>query len=406
MADPRVELTDWLSTLQSTQPLARKLLGQSTDIQQKQGYYHTLREICQQPLSWQATAELVIANRQPLQASLEGIQNIVLTGSGSSEYAGECVRLALQNQLGVCTTVVGGGALVEHGTRAIPPMRPALMVSIARSGDSPESFAALSRFMESDSTVRHLVLTCNAEGKLAQSVSPRVAVLTLDDSTNDRSLVMTSSFTNLVLAARALGFLGDPKAYREVCKTLGEIASKILLHDFGSIAKIAAAPFRRAVFLADSIRFGAAREGALKMLEASAGRIATMCETYLGFRHGPMSFAHNDALIVCFLSCDPSLRAFESDLLLELEQKELGMAKLVIGENIPTEVLRKGDVAIECPGLSKVGDQNAPVIDVLVSQLLAFFRSQHEGLQPDAPSDGVINRVVQKFQMHFPGASQ
>jgi tagatose-6-phosphate ketose/aldose isomerase len=406
MSDTRVELTEWLSTLQARQPLARKLLSQLPDIQRKEGYYHTLREICQQPLSWQSTAELVISNTARLQASLEGIQNIVLTGSGSSEYAGECVRLALQNQLGISTTVVGGGALVEHGKRAVPPMRPALMISIARSGDSPESFAALSRFMESDATIRHLVLTCNANGKLALSSSPRVTVLTLDDSTNDRSLVMTSSFTNLVLAARALGFLQNPDAYREVCNILCQIASKILLEDFGNIASIAEAPFRRAVFLADSIRFGAAREGALKMLEASAGRIATMCETYLGFRHGPMSFAHNDALIVCFLSSDASLRAFECDLLLELEQKELGMAKLVIGEDIPAEILRNGDVAIECPGLSTVSDENAPVIDVLVSQLLAFFRSQHEGLHPDAPSDGVINRVVQKFQMHFPGASQ
>lgn len=406
MSKTHAELTDWLGEIQKAQPVAQKLLSPSVDTQQKQGYFHTLREICQQPLSWLRTSDLIINDAQRLRASLDGVQNIILTGSGSSEYAGECVRLALQNQLGISTTVVGGGALVEHGARAIPPMRPALIVSIARSGDSPESFAALSRFLESDSAVRHLVLTCNSEGKLARAASPRVTVLTLDDSTNDRSLVMTSSFTNLVLAARSLGYLNDSESYRSVCRTLSSVASKILLEDFGKIADIAAKPFRRAVFLADSIRFGAAREGALKILEASAGRIASMSETYLGFRHGPMSFAHSDALIVCFLSSNPSLRAFESDLLLEMEQKELGMAKLIIGENIPAELVSKGDVAIECPGLSKAGDQNAAVIDVLVSQLLAFFRSQHEGLHPDAPSDGVINRVVQNFQMHFPGASQ
>jgi tagatose-6-phosphate ketose/aldose isomerase len=216
---------------------------------------------------------------------------------------------------------------------------------------------------------------------------------------------MTSSFTNLVLAARSLGYLDRPESFREMVKKLGEIASTILLNDFGKIAAVAAAPFRRAVFLADSTRFGAARESALKMLEASAGRIATMSETYLGFRHGPMSFAHSDALIVCFLSSDPSLRGFESDLLRELDQKGLGMAKLIVGDQIPPDILRDGDVAVECPGLAQVGDQNAPIIDVLVSQILAFFRSQHEGLHPDTPSDGVINRVVQNFQMHFPGQS-
>lgn len=406
MPDSQLQLDAWLAKLAEAQPRARKLLSVPPEIQQKEGYFHTLREICQQPISWPATAELVVKNHSRFQVCLDGIQNIVLTGSGSSEYAGECVRLDLQNRLGITATVVGGGTLVAHGTQAIPPMRPALMVSIARSGDSPESFAALSLFRQSDASIRHLVLTCNEKGKLAAAASPQVTVLTLDDSTNDRSLVMTSSFTNLVLAARGLAYLDHPAAYVEISRKLSDIATHVLLNYFEKIAAVAETPFRRAVFLADSNRFGAAREGALKMLEASAGRVPTMSETYLGFRHGPMSFAHSDALIVCFLSSDISLRAFESDLLHEMRDKELGMAKLVVGDNIPQDILGKGDVAIECPGLAYVGDQSASMIDVLISQLLAFFRSQHEGLNPDAPSDGIINRVVQSFQMHLRGVNQ
>jgi tagatose-6-phosphate ketose/aldose isomerase len=406
MSDCRPQLDAWLDKLAEAQPRARRLLSVPPEIQQKEGYFHTLREICQQPISWPVTAELVIRNQDRFKATLEGVRNIVLTGSGSSEYAGECVRLDLQDRLQITTSVVGGGTLVAHGAQAISPIRPALMISIARSGDSPESFAALSLFIHSDPAIKHLVLTCNEKGKLAAAASPQVTVLTLDDSTNDRSLVMTSSFTNLVLAARGLAYLDDPEAYIAISRKLSDIAGHVLLTYFEKIACIAETPFRRAIFLADSNRFGGAREGALKMLEASAGRVPTMSETYLGFRHGPMSFAHNDALIVCFLSSDKSVRAFESDLLHEIRQKELGMAKIVIGEGIPHDILGGGDVAIECPGLGHVGDQSASMIDVLVSQLLAFFRSQREGLNPDAPSDGVINRVVQSFQMHVRGANQ
>lgn len=406
MSEAQVELNQWLKTLETAQPLAHKLFAPSPETQKKDGYFHTLREICQQPLTWTATADLLSRNMARLQAALGDVKSIVLTGSGSSEYVGDCVRLELQNRLGIPVSVVGGGTLVAHGSNAIPPVRPALMVSIARSGDSPESFAALSLFLNSDPQIRHLVITCNEKGRLAAAASPNVTVLMLDDSTNDRSLVMTSSFTNLVLAARSLAYTAAPEKYKSTCQALSQIASHVLLHDFGKLAAIAETPFRRAVFLADSNRYGAAREGALKMLEATGGRVATMSETYLGFRHGPMSFAHSDALIVCFLSSDPSLRAFERDLLHELEQKELGMAKVVVGEKIPADLLREGDVAIECPGMQSVGDHGAPVIDVLVAQLLAFFRSQHEGLHPDAPSDGVINRVVQNFQMHFRSASQ
>ncbi|HEX3105751.1 MAG TPA: hypothetical protein VHQ22_15000, partial [Terriglobales bacterium] len=58
---------------------------------------------------------------------------------------------------------------------------------------------------------------------------------------------------------------------------------------------------------------------------------------------------------------------------------------------------------IECPGLAEAGDDASPVIDVVVGQLLAFFRCMEEGLRPDSPSEsGVISRVVQSFTLHFP----
>jgi len=137
------------------------------------------------------------------------------------------------------------------------------------------------------------------------------------------------------------------------------------------------------------------------MLEMTAGRVTTLCETYLGLRHGPMSYVDKETLVVCFLSSDPTIRAYEADLLRELDQKELGLLKLIIGEDVPKEVVRANDVVIECRGLREVGDQNAPVIDVVVGQLLAFFRCLNEGLRPDSPSeDGIINRVVQSFTLH------
>ncbi len=139
------------------------------------------------------------------------------------------------------------------------------------------------------------------------------------------------------------------------------------------------------------------------MLEMTAGRVTTMSETYLGVRHGPMSYVHEDTLVVCFLSSDPTLRRYESDLLREFDQKELGLLKVIVGEDVPSDLVREGDVVIECKGLGKIGDDNSPVIDVIAGQLLAFFRCLEEGLRPDSPSeDGVISRVVQTFALHLP----
>jgi len=66
------------------------------------------------------------------------------------------------------------------------------------------------------------------------------------------------------------------------------------------------------------------------MLEMTAGRVVTLCETYLGLRHGPMSYVHEDSLIVAFLSSNPVLRAYESDLLRELDHKGLGLLKIIV----------------------------------------------------------------------------
>jgi tagatose-6-phosphate ketose/aldose isomerase len=249
------------------------------------------------------------------------------------------------------------------------------------------------------------VLTCNANGKLATSYPAEsgVHVVALDDGTNDRSLVMTSSFTNLVIAAQFLGFLDAPERYKSTCRKLSEILSNLLQDHFGTLAQTVNLKFRRAVFLGTGARLGAARESALKMLEMTAGQVSAMSETYLGLRHGPMSFVHGDTLIVCFLSSDPTARAYECDLMRELDQKNLGLLKLVVGDDVPAEVVREHDVVIDCPGLAEVGDDSAPVIDVVVGQMLGFFRCMREGLQPDSPSaSGVINRVVQSFTLHFP----
>lgn len=396
---------EWLRVLSERQPIVAEMLAKSTEEQRRLGYFHTLREICQQPTTWTHTCALMRGQAARLQSILAGIASLTLTGSGSSEYAGDVVRLPLQNELDIITQAIGGGVLLTHGSRALPPGRPGLMVSIARSGDSPESAGTLALMLRTQPEIRHLVLTCNAGGSLARTyqADPRALVITLDEETNDQGLVMTSSFTNLVLAARFLGLLAQPERYQIICEQLSRMASAFIREHLGSIAGVAKAPFKRALFLASASRFGAAREAALKMLEMTAGRVTTLCETYLGLRHGPMSYIHGDTLVVCFLSSDPRLRAYEADLLRELDQKELGLLKILVGEGVHGDLVRDNDLVLECKGLEQVGDENFPVIDVIAGQLLAFFRCREEGLRPDSPSeDGVISRVVQTFALHLP----
>jgi D-galactosamine 6-phosphate deaminase/isomerase len=394
---------DWQRALMQDQRSAAELFGRSEAEQRQLGYFHTLREICQQPWTWPRTCDRVLTFRDKLANAVEGIRSVVLTGSGSSEYAAECVRLPLQSGLTVCTEAINGGTLLMYGAKVLPPGGPGLLVSLARSGDSPESSGVVELVLDKHLEFRHIVVTCNERGSLAQKWRhhEKVHVITLPSETNDKSLVMTSSFTNLLLAARFIGMLNRPDEYRRLCAHLSGITKALIASNVDTFAKIAALGFPRVVFLGSGSRFAAAREAALKMLESTSGRVAVMCETFLGFRHGPMSYVQDDTLIVAALSSDARMRAYELDLLQELDRKKLGLLKVVVGESIPPAVIRERDRAIECRGLSAVDDEDSAVIYVVVGQLLAFFRCLEEGLQPDSPSEGgIINRVVEKFPLH------
>jgi len=394
---------DLQTALAQTQRKAAQILGKTEAEQRRLGYYSTLKEICQQPWTWSRTCQQILSLRDQLVGLLDGTQAIVFTGSGSSEYAGDCLRLSLKRDLAIDVQSVSAGALLLQRTDALPNSVPGLLVSLARSGNSPESAAAVRVLLESGLPYRHLVITCNEKGGLAQSekVGNDFFIATLAPETNDESLVMTSSFTNLILAARFLGFLHRPAEFERLCSSLGAICQQLILNYFDRLAVVASSNFRRVAFLGTASRFSACREASLKMLEMSAGLVATTCETFLGLRHGPMSFINPDTLIVCQFSSDPVIRAYELDLLSELNSKRLGLAKVIIGENIPSSALLPTDLAVNCPGLSAIHDDDAIFPFIVAAQLLAFFKCLAEGLSPDSPSEtGIINRVVSSFPLH------
>jgi tagatose-6-phosphate ketose/aldose isomerase len=371
--------------------------------QQAHGYVDTLREILQQPATWLGTSDLLCqpALREQLQAALAPRpSHIVLTGSGSSMYIGECLAPSLQLGLGIPTQAIAAGSLLTHWRSVLPPGA-GLLISLARSGDSPESSGVVDRLLADAPDYRHLVITCNATGKLATNYrnDPRVTVLVLDERTNDRSLVMTSSFTNLLLAGFGLVQREGNDAIAAVNR-LARSVEQVFDEQADALAAIAGSGFSNVVYLGSGGALGAAHESALKMLEMTGGAVVTVAETYLGLRHGPMSSLDEQTLVVGFLSPDPAVRAYELDLLRELSRKQLGMTRVLVGEGIPADVRGPNDVAVELAGLDATDDALPLLADVAVGQLLAFFRCLTLDGKPDTPSQGVLTRVVEHFPMH------
>src|SRR5699024_10075285 len=92
--------------------------------------------------------------------------------------------------------------LVTHFTKRIAADKPLLLISFARSGNSPESTAAVQRADAYCDEVYHLAITCNPDGKLAQMASrENNYAFLLPEEAEDQSLAMTNSFTSMALAA-------------------------------------------------------------------------------------------------------------------------------------------------------------------------------------------------------------
>jgi tagatose-6-phosphate ketose/aldose isomerase len=285
----------------------------------------------------------------------------------------------------------------------------ALCISFSRSGDSSEGVAVMEEMMHRFARVAHLVVTCNAQGAMAKLAHdhPRSYALVLDPATNDRGLAMTSSFSNMVVAGQALAYLDDLDGYATHLERLTASAQSLLPRAADAAAKLAKGGFTRVCFLGSGALMATAAESALKVQELTAGRIFTMSQSFLGLRHGPLSFIDGQTLVVAYLASDATTRAYETDLLRELRDKGLGATIAVTGFGLAREVLDNADVALELDPDLRQQTGNAPPdalrppLDVIFGQLLGVFFSLEAGLKPDTPSpSGAISRVVSHVKIH------
>jgi len=338
----------------------------------------TLAEIRQQPATWPETL------RRVKEASLGTLPPAVITGAGTSAYAAMAVEAAWPGSRAIPSTELFLD--FETALADIP-----LVVSLARSGDSPESVAVVEKIRKRLPHVRHIALTANANGRLANW--PGVQAILLDPRSNDRSLAMTSSFTNLVVAGYCLARPSEMEAaLPALCNGAAEALGRC-----ATAQQLAENPPARLVALASAPLFGAARETCLKVLEMTGGRIATLADTYLGLRHGPMSFLDADTMVLCFVSSDPRLRRYEMDLVNELRAKKIGRLIALAPAGADAGVF---DLVLSTKACVQPDYLRTPV-SIVFSQLLAHSLSMRLGLNPDSPSPGgVIHRVVQGVRIY------
>jgi tagatose-6-phosphate ketose/aldose isomerase len=367
----------------------------------------TLREIHQQPACWRKTYELIKTARPEIEgflnsfAAAHAARQIIITGAGTSAYAGIILESVIRKATDTFVKAVSTTDILAAPDSYFKPEIATLLVSFGRSGDSPESQAAIDLADQYSKTVFHLIFTCNKNGRIAakHNVSNSLVIF-LPDETNDQGLAMTSSFSNMLLAGILTFSWHQILELDQQMDILIRYGNKILLDYSGDIATIAQSGFRRAVFLGSGCLAGIAQEAGLKLLELTVGAVVCHHESFLAFRHGPIAFLNNDTLLVYFFSNDPHVQKYETDLVNSLHKGKfsLGISQAAVaGVKVDKSlVLGNNDGGVLCNEL-------LPVCSILPAHLLGYFTALHLGLNPDSPcTDGSYSRVVQGVNIYEP----
>ena len=375
-----------------------------TEEQMKESFStFTIHEIYQQPATWRKTCAQLAACKDELQKFVDQVVkaadfDIVLTGAGTSEFVGNSLYHALNKKYDFKVKSYASTDIVPNPEDTLSRTKPTLLVNFGRSGNSPESVGSVEAAEVVCENIYHLFVTCNCEGALSKLADKHdnCFALNLTPETHDKSFAMTSSYSNMYLAtylALNLDRLDEITAAVEKICAAGE---NFLNNQYEEVAKIVADfDFDRIVYLGNIALKGVAQESALKMLELTAGKVATMYDSQLGFRHGPKSIINDNTLTVAYLSDDPYRRRYELDLIKEMAGQRKGNKIAVVYNTDCEEVKELADYTIQF----NVGEAMENVMlgldFIMFAQTLAVMKSLSMGITPDNPCPtGEVNRVV------------
>ncbi|MGC1633098.1 MAG: sugar isomerase [Gelidibacter sp.] len=370
----------------------------------KSGGMHTKREIGQQPKVWLDTYDVVKNNRQNINEFLDEVfkedTDVILTGAGSSAFIGGIASGALLCRRDIIARPIPTTDLVTHPEHYLSRKKRTLMVSFARSGNSPESIAGIDIANKYCNEIFHLIITCNSTGKLYTEFSgENVLRILLPKETNDVSLAMTSSFTSMLLAFILIARIDTIESELVSVEVLARSIERFIEKTKDDIEKLASLDFKRAVFLGSGPLGAAARESHLKLQELTDGKVICKFDSFLGFRHGPKVVIDDTTLVVYQLSNDAHAQLYELDLVKQINNSNQGLAQVLIAQ---TPILIDGFT----PSLqlfftdksekSTLDIEYLSIAHVVFAQILGYYKSIQMGLDPDAPSvSGAIARVVE-----------
>jgi glucosamine--fructose-6-phosphate aminotransferase (isomerizing) len=366
--------------------------------------HQMLREIYEQPQALDRTLARYLGERGLRPEIGERLSNwvgptgeILIAASGSSRHSGLYAEILLEDLCGLAVDVEYASEYSLRGGRDI--RHPSVLV-LSQSGETSDTLAALEEARRQGHRTLAITNVPSSTMAVEADISMPLAAGV------ERAIPATKSFTCqlavLYLLALYEGMhLGqlDPEILNELIPELKAVPAalekqldgwndqiSLLAHKYAGAATF--------LYLGRGIHYAIAREGALKMKEASY----VHAEGYpVGeLKHGPNALVSDRVPLVVIATVDrkleASVRRYEKTLQLLADMKEQGAKVVAVANADDTQVPA---LATDCVRVQPASEYLLPILEVVPLQLFAYYMALEHGVDVDRPrnlSKAVVER--------------
>ncbi|MCX6090265.1 MAG: SIS domain-containing protein [Candidatus Atribacteria bacterium] len=339
---------------------------------------NTYREIMHQPEAWNDTLAYLEKNPLLYEKAVRGsFDSFLFSGCGTSYNLSLSAAALWQKITRTPARGIPASELFLFPDLIGVPGKSYLLFGISRSGETSETIRAVNFFRDHFSGLT-VGITCDEGSSLLSQVS--VPVLT--SSAHEESMVMTQSFTTMLLTLVYFAYFRVQK--ENYLSELPGIFKTMISEYESSIRQLGEdLSFEKFIFLGNGPYYGVAWEGSLKLKEMTA----TPTETFhfLEFRHGPKSIVDQKTLIIALTSS--AAFSLEKDVIREMH--DLGATIFHVGRESLNLTSRCLEIKLKN---MTIDDCTAPILDVSFLQFLGYYRARAKKMNPDEPRN--LTKVV------------
>lgn len=334
----------------------------------------TYQEIKEQYAALEQTLQYIDSRFADLRNLMtpKGPKEIVFIGCGSSYSLAVSAAAIAQIHTNTPARAIAAGDLLLHASRYAPKIEGALLLILSRSGATSEAVMAVETLKKHNIRFSLLSITCAASSPLAA-----LSDVTLEMPwAFDHSVCQTRTVTCLYAAVARLLLLAageNTDAAPDMEKTIS--GGPAYMDRIESVIReMASLPWQKAVVLGDAEIAGLCEEGALAFKEIC--RLPSSYHHVLDYRHGPMVLLDTKTLVIVALSDPNSL--LETALVKEIRDKG---ASVVLYSDTPAPLDGVTNIVFG----EKLAHMARGIPFIVICQLLACFKAEHNGVDPDQP---------------------